>query len=1055
MSSFSPNRWVIALMGTLLQLCLGTVYAWSYFQSLLVKSYRWSYTDTAWAFSIVIFTLGLSAAWAGVNLGRYGPRKLAVIGGLLFSLSYVLGGIALYFKSIPMFYLGYSVVGGIGIGLGYVTPVSTVAKWFPDKKGLVTGVVVMGFGVGAFMMSKLLAPILIASSKGDLVPVFISLGVFFAVVLLPVTLTLRNPPTTITPSVGAGSQVAGSQAYLTSGQFLMMWVVFFFNIAAGISVVSFQSPLLQEIWGIADPSVEPAVLASYGATLIAVSSLFNGVGRLFWGMVSDRIGRVESFRLLLATQMIVFGVLMTERNPWIFSALVCYVLLCFGGGFGTMPSFVLDVFGSERMSVMYGAMLTAWAAAGVAGPLIVASLKDNYPDRAVIYCFLIGVLFLGSGFIFSFLVTNDACKVGKPSLNDLGIPVKYLKSSIAVLVLAVTFGAQAPVSAQKQPLFDVFEMSILDLQAAQTAGRVTSRGLVDSYLARIAAYDQVGPKLNAIVVLNPHAREDADALDKERASRGPRGPLHGIPVLIKDNYDTKDMATSGGTLGLATMQPAADAFMVKKLRDAGAVILGKTTMHELAAGITTISSLTDQTRNPYDLMRTPGGSSGGTGAAVGASFAAAGMGSDTCGSIRIPSSNQSLVGLRGTQGLSSRTGIIPLSSTQDIGGPLARTVTDLAIMLDATVGADKSDPVTTDSAGHIPKSYRDSLKADGLKGARIGVLKTLWGNAPEDQEVGNVLRRALDEMKKQGAEVVDVAVPGFDDLIRDSSVIADEFKFDLAAYLANEPNAPVKSLGEILDKGLHHAQLDQTFRLRNAPEKKETEHYRQAFIKRRALKAAVMATLEEQRITALAYPTLTRKPALIGEAQGGSNCQLSATTGLPAISMPGGFTNDGLPVGFEMLGAAWSEGDLLKLAYAWEQAVKTRRPPFSTPALVNGVAPAPVTTDVSIGQPASSGLAAKVRFTYDRTTGALKYDASVSGLGSDKVTALTLQRSTDGKPGPIIAHLLMPGQSAGAATLTMRGRDREDLTAGTLVVHLYTHTAPLGFGSAPLRLPAR
>jgi amidase len=1056
MSSHAPNRWVIALMGTLLQLCLGTVYAWSYFQSLLVKSYRWSYTDTAWAFSIVIFTLGLSAAWAGVNLGRYGPRKLAVIGGMLFSLSYVLGGIALYFKSIPLFYLGYSVVGGIGIGLGYVTPVSTVAKWFPDKKGLVTGVVVMGFGVGAFMMSKLLAPILVASSKGDLVPVFISLGVFFAVVLLPVTLTLRNPPATIAPSVGAGAfHVAGSKAYLTSGQFLMMWIMFFFNIAAGISVISFQSSLLQEVWGLSDPGAEPAVLAAYGATLIAVSSLFNGVGRLFWGMLSDRIGRVESFRLLLATQMVVFGVLMTERNPWIFSALVCYVLLCFGGGFGTMPSFVLDVFGSERMSVMYGAMLTAWAAAGVAGPLMVASLKDNYPDRAVIYCFLIGVLFLGSGFIVSFLVTNDACKVGKPSVNDLGIPVKYLKSSVAVLVLAVALGAQSPVSAQKPPLFDVFEMSILDLQAAQTSGRVTSRGLVESYLARIAAYDQAGPKLNAIVVLNPRAREDADALDKERASRGPRGPLHGIPVLIKDNYDTKDMPTSGGTLALAGMQPVADAFMVKKLRDAGAVILGKTTMHELAAGITTISSLTDQTRNPYDLMRTPGGSSGGTGAAIGASFAAAGMGSDTCGSIRIPSSNQSLVGLRGTQGLSSRTGIIPLSSTQDIGGPLARTVTDLAIMLDATVGADRSDPVTADSAGHIPKSYRDSLKADGLKGARIGVLKTLWGNAPEDDDVGNTLRRALEQMKTEGAEIIEVSVPGFDDLIRDSSVIADEFKFDLADFLANEPNAPVKSLGEIIDKGLHHAQLDQTFRLRNAPEKKETEHYRQAFIKRRALKMAVMATLEEQRITALAYPTLRRKPALIGEGQIGTTCQLSATTGLPAISMPGGFTADGLPVGLELLGSAWSEGELLKLAYAWEQSAKTRRSPFSTPALVNGAAPAPVTTEVSVGQPASSGLAARVRFTYDRTTGALKYDASVVGLGTDKVTALTLQRSNDGKPGPIIAHLLTQGQAAGAATLTLRGRDRDDLVAGNLFVHLYTRSAPLGFGRAPLKLPAR
>lgn len=436
-AGYTPNRWVVAAMGTLLQLCLGTVYAWSFFQSLLVKSYRWSYTDTAWAFSILIFVLGISAAWAGVNLPKYGPRKLATIGALLFSLSYFLGGLALQWKSIPLFYLGYSVIGGIGIGLGYVTPVSTVARWFPDKKGLVTGVVVMGFGIGAFAMSKLLAPMLLSTTKGDLVPVFESLGVFFAVVLIPVAWFLRNPPEGYAPgrAVVAATAAKGvvvapvavrpdasTKDYLRSSQFTIMWIVFFFNIAAGISVISFQSSLLQEIWGLADPSADPATLANYGATLIAVSSLFNGVGRLMWGMISDRIGRVESFRLLLATQMVVFGILMTERNPWIFSILVCYVLLCFGGGFGTMPSFVLDVFGARRMSVMYGAMLTAWAAAGVAGPLMVASLKDNYPDRAVIYCFLFGVLFLGSGFIFSFLVSNDKCQPGKPALNDIGLP---------------------------------------------------------------------------------------------------------------------------------------------------------------------------------------------------------------------------------------------------------------------------------------------------------------------------------------------------------------------------------------------------------------------------------------------------------------------------------------------------------------------------------------------------------------------------------------------------------------------------------------------------------
>ncbi len=631
-----------------------------------------------------------------------------------------------------------------------------------------------------------------------------------------------------------------------------------------------------------------------------------------------------------------------------------------------------------------------------------------------------------------------------------------LNRCLAGLVSALILAIFAPVHAQQRPqaarpaarpqpapvmdFFDVHEQSIVDLQAAQTAGRVTSRGLVESYLARIQAYDQAGPRLNSIVMLNPRAREEAEALDRERAEKGPRGPLHGIPVLIKDNYDTADMPTSGGALALATLQPSADAFQVRKLRQAGAVILGKTTMHELAAGITNISSLTNQTRNPYDLYRTPGGSSGGTGAAIGASFAAAGMGSDTCGSIRIPAANQNLVGLRGTHGLSSRTGVMPLSSTQDIAGPLARTVTDLAIMLDATVGADASDAITIDSAGHIPKSYRESLTADGLKGARIGVLRSLWGNAPEDEEVATVLRRALESMKAQGAEVVDIAVPGLDDLLRDSSVIADEFKFDLMAYLAKQPNAPVKSLGEMIDRGMHHEALDATFRLRNSPERRETEHYRQAMVKRRASRAAVLATLEEQRIDVLAYPTLRRKPASIGDAQIGTNCQLSATTGLPAITVPAGFTIDGLPIGLELLGGAWTEPTLLKYAYAWEQSAKPRRAPFSTPPLVKGVAPAPASAEMTVG-------AAAVKLNFDRTTGQLRYDVTTTSLSTtDRVIALTIQRSDGDKPGPVVAHLLAPNQISGSGTLVMRGREREDMAAGRLYVHFYTRQSPLGTG---------
>ncbi len=313
------------------------------------------------------------------------------------------------------------------------------------------------------------------------------------------------------------------------------------------------------------------------------------------------------------------------------------------------------------------------------------------------------------------------------------------------------------------------------------------------------------------------------------------------------------------------------------------------------------------------------------------------------------------------------------------------------------------------------------------------------------------MRKALDAMKAQGAEVIDVVVPGMDDLLREASVINDEFKFDLAAYLARHPNAPVKSLGEIIERGLHHEALDQTFRLRNAPEKKETEHYRQALLKRRALREAVDVALEVQRVDVLAYPTLRRKPTLIGEAQAGTNCQLSAVTGLPAISMPAGFTADGLPVGIELLGPAFSEPALLGLAFAWEEAAKPRRAPFSTPPLVKGAAPRPATVVVTAG--AAPGPAARVAFTYDATTGVLRYEATTSGLGTDRVIALTLQRSVDGAPGPIVAHLMTPGQIGTSSVLTMRGRQREDLVAGRLFVHLYTQRAPLGAGRARVVLP--
>ena len=421
-SSRMMHRIVTLLICTLLQVCFGTVYAWSFFQTLLVRQFGWSFTDTAVAFSITIFSLGMSAAWAGAALPRLGPRKLAVIGSLMFAVGYLIAGLALQTDNLLLFYLGYGVIGGAGIGLGYVTPVATAAKWFPDRKGLATGIVVMGFGMGAFLLSKVLAPVLIVNTAGDLPFVFIWLGVLFACILVPSSFLLRDPPVgfglatdSTIPELQEDEDTGSVRQCLHSREFAIMWLVFFFNIAAGISVISFQSSLLQDVWGLADPSIGPEKLAEYGANLIAISSLCNGAGRLFWGMLSDRIGRVRVFRILLASQMVVFGILMTESNPWIFSALVCYILLCFGGGFATMPSFIVDVFGAKRMSVMYGAILTAWAAAGIFGPIYVGYLKDQYHDRAVIYCFLIGVLILWLGFVFSYLLNDERVRLFRPS----------------------------------------------------------------------------------------------------------------------------------------------------------------------------------------------------------------------------------------------------------------------------------------------------------------------------------------------------------------------------------------------------------------------------------------------------------------------------------------------------------------------------------------------------------------------------------------------------------------------------------------------------------------
>ncbi len=628
-----------------------------------------------------------------------------------------------------------------------------------------------------------------------------------------------------------------------------------------------------------------------------------------------------------------------------------------------------------------------------------------------------------------------------------------MRRTLAGLVAAAVCAA-APMAAQSRhpaaagspPVhsFEVVDASIADLQTAMASGTVTAHDLVALYQARIRAYDHEGPRLNAMIALNPRALDIADALDRERRDGHVRGPLHGIPVVIKDNYETVDMPTTGGSLALEGFRTGRDAFMVRRLRDAGVVIVGKTNMHELAAGITSVSSLGGQTRNPYDPSRNPGGSSGGTGAAVAASFAAAGMGSDTCGSIRIPSANNNLVGLRGTLGLSSRFGIIPLSHTQDIGGPLARSVADLAVMLDATVGRDSADATTAASDGHIPSSYRAALHADALKGARIGVLTSLFGSEPEDEEVSRIVHASLAAMHEQGAELVEMSIPGLEELLDGSAVIDAEFKFDLMDYLAQFPDAPAHSLGDIIERGLYHAELETTFKRRDAGSARDTDAYRRARIRRAAVHDLVLSEMKGQRVDALAYPVLRRRPASIGEPQRGTNCQLSPSSGLPAISVPAGFTDDGLPIGVELLGAEWSEPALLSLAYSYEQAVHPRRPPPTTPALVDGKAPAP---RIATGVLTPQGAKGSARFTLrdDVTRGVLAY-AFVPAPGMAIVSA-TIRRSVTG---PVVGVLLTPADTALAGEMPIAAAARSALSAGTAVLELRTGrgdalTAPIRF----------
>jgi len=478
--------------------------------------------------------------------------------------------------------------------------------------------------------------------------------------------------------------------------------------------------------------------------------------------------------------------------------------------------------------------------------------------------------------------------------------------------------------------FNVHEQSILVLQQQMADGTLSSVELVDQYLARINAYDQQGPALNTIITLNPDTREQAEQLDRERQSSGPRSLLHGIPIVIKDNYNTTDMPTTGASQSLANFVPNREATQVRMLREAGAVILAKTNLHEFAYGITSISSLGGQTRNPYDPTRVPGGSSGGTAAAIAASFAAIGMGSDTCGSIRIPAAFNNLVGLRPTKGLSSIYGIMPLSATQDVPGPLARSIADLAIVLDLTTGYDPDDPATTIVRDLPVANFQARLGSVPLDGLRIGRLTSYMDSA--DEEVKELIDAMLGIMQMHGAEIIDVEIPDRAELLSRSGLIGHEFKRDLDNYLRSFGSTEYQSLAGIVDSGLYHDAVAGLLG-RSADSEHNPERYQQALVARDALRHTLAETMSSQSLDALAYPPIAALPVETGDPQPGNNCSLSGNSGFPALAVPVGFTSGGLPVGLELLGPELSDTRLVAIGYALEQVAPQRKAPDTTPPL--------------------------------------------------------------------------------------------------------------------------
>ena len=528
-------------------------------------------------------------------------------------------------------------------------------------------------------------------------------------------------------------------------------------------------------------------------------------------------------------------------------------------------------------------------------------------------------------------------------------------SRIAAAVLAILVLAPGSISGQRQTrgTFRVEETTIAALHASMKSGALTCSALVSEYLRRIEAYDKNGPALNAIVQVNPDAMKQATDLDRRFKTSGLSGPLHCIPVIVKDNFETIGLQSAAGSLALKGFVSHRDAFQVRRVKEAGAIVLAKANMAEWAfTPYETVSSiLPGYTKNPYALDRSTAGSSGGTAAAVAANLGAVGLGSDTGNSIRGPSSHQSLVGIRSTMGLTSRMGVVPLSVLADIAGPMTRTVADAAAILQVIAGPDPDDPMTMDDSplarfrpADRPRAipdYSKSLVRDALHGARIGVLRQAYERETTDAEIVSVFMKAVEDMRRAGAVIVDPAPVPLDGISRNRGVgSCAGFKHDINRYLGSHGDrVPVKNLQDIIRSGQFHPSVQRRLEqsqeaAENGPETAACEAEADY---RLQVRKAVTAAMNSRQLAAFVYPTWSNPPRLIGDLNTphGDNSQFfSPTTGFPAIQVPMGYTREGkLPAGVTFFGRAWDEPTLIKLAYSYEQHTHHRRAPNNTPAL--------------------------------------------------------------------------------------------------------------------------